>query len=266
MGELWNNETKLFLDEKVDQYNGTDFIESDPISIPHQFTKKEDVEIAGLLAATIAWGQRKTIINNANKMMEFMDNSPHDFVMNHISSDLVPLRKFKHRTFNGDDFCYFITQLQRIYRFHGGIESCFKKEITSNSKDMAMAIESFRTIFFDQVTDDNKRTMKHVSSPLKGSAAKRLIMYLRWMVRKDSKGVDFGIWNTIKPADLICPLDVHVDRIARRYNLLERKQSDWKSALELTNNLRKFDPTDPVKYDFALFGIGIDEKANPLGR
>ena len=247
---------KEFLDEKVNQYNCVDFIESDPISIPHQFTLKEDVEIAGLLAATIAWGQRKTIINNANKMVELMGNSPFDFVMSHTNKDLVKLSDFKHRTFNGEDFKFFIKSLKNIYNNHNGLEAVFA---VKNDNTMLHGIESFRNIFFEIAKEENKRTYKHVSSPLKGSAAKRLNMYLRWMVRKDKRGVDFGIWETISPAVLSCPLDVHSGNVARKLGLLSRTQNDWKALVELDGALREMDNEDPVKYDFALFGLGVFE-------
>lgn len=245
-----------FLNEKVEQYNCIDFIESDPVSIPHKFSLKEDVEIAGFLAATIAWGQRKTIINNANKMVELMGNSPYDFVMEHKEKDLMKLNGFKHRTFNKDDFKFFIKSLKKIYQNHNGLEAVFN---VPNKGTMLPGIENFRNIFFEVAKEENNRTFKHVSSPLKGSAAKRINMFLRWMVRQDKKGVDFGIWKSISPSVLSCPLDVHSGNVARKLGLLKRTQNDWKALTELDEALRKMDSKDPVKYDFALFGLGVFE-------
>lgn len=258
--ELTKEELADFLNEKVILYNNPKFLESDPISIPHAFSQKEDIEIAGLLSATIAWGQRKTIINNSIKMMEMMDNAPFDFVMNHEKSDLVKLSNFKHRTFNSEDLSFFVTRLQQIYQKHGGLEKAFSEGITSQSEDCGDAIESFRNLFFLDIQEENLRTKKHVSSPQKGSAAKRLIMYLRWMVRKDAYGVDFGIWTSISPSLLSCPLDVHSGNVARKLGLLTRTQNDWRAVKEMDKTLRMLDPKDPAKYDFALFGLGVFEK------
>ncbi|MEH6536040.1 MAG: TIGR02757 family protein [Psychroserpens sp.] len=248
-------ELKEFLDIKVDQYNHPRFIESDPIQVPHLFTKKEDIEIAGFLTATIAWGNRKSIINNANKMMDLLDHSPHDFIMNHNDSDLDNLKSFVHRTFNGNDFVQFIKSLKHIYTKHNGLEAVFSKYTESES--FQQSIHQFKTHFFE--IEHLERTKKHVSDPLKNSAAKRINMYLRWMVRQDNNGVDFGIWKSISPALLSCPLDVHSGNVARKLKLLKRKQNDGKALLELDTALRKFDPNDPVKYDFALFGLGVFE-------
>ncbi len=252
---MTQKELKQFLDEKVLQYNQPKFIESDPIQIPHQFSKKEDIEIAGFLTATIAWGKRPMIIKNANKMMEFMDNSPHDFIINHQQKDLDSLQHFVHRTFNLIDFKFFITSLKNIYNKHQGLEPIFAKHITDGT--MKYSIHQFKQIFFE--IEHPQRTTKHVSDPLKGSAAKRINMYLRWMVRQDQKGVDFGIWKSILPSVLSCPLDVHSGNVARKLGLLVRKQNDWKALNELDTNLRKLDIKDPSKYDFALFGLGIFE-------
>ncbi len=249
------NEIKCFLDQKVEQYNHPKFIESDPIQIPHQFSKKEDIEIAGFLTATIAWGKRQMIIKNANKMMTLLDNVPFDFVVNHSDKDLKSIEHFVHRTFNLDDFKFFIQSLQNIYKNHQGLESVFAKNITNEST--VNAIHQFKKVFFEM--PHLQRTTKHVSDPLKGSAAKRINMYLRWMVRNDTKGVDFGLWNSIKPSVLSCPLDVHSGNVARKLGLINRKQNDAKALLELDTNLRKLDPKDPVKYDFALFGLGVFE-------
>ncbi len=248
-------ELKSFLDEKETQYNHRDFIDSDPIQIPHQFNKKEDIEIAGFLTATIAWGNRKSIINNAQRMMDLLDRSPYDFVIHHKDSDLKPLLNFVHRTFNGDDFIQFIKSLQHIYNNHHGLEAVFAKH--AKKKSMQESIHFFKHYFFE--IEHLPRTQKHVSDPFKNSAAKRLNMYLRWMVRNDQTGVDFGIWKSIKPAQLSCPLDVHSGNVARKLGLLKRPQNDAKALLELDTKLRKLDATDPVKYDFALFGLGVFE-------
>ncbi|GGH41649.1 TIGR02757 family protein [Mangrovimonas yunxiaonensis] len=250
------NELKDFLDEKVEQYNTTKFIESDPIQIPHLFNKKEDIEISGFLTATIAWGNRKSIINNATQMMALLDNSPYDFVKNHQEKDLESLLPFVHRTFNGTDFITFIKALNHIYNNHEGLEAVFNK--TANNESLQMAISQFKSHFFE--IEHLPRTQKHVSDPLKNSAAKRINMYLRWMVRPNTTGVDFGIWNSLSPSQLSCPLDVHSGNVARKLGLLKRKQNDAKALLELDTALRKLDPTDPVKYDFALFGLGVFER------
>ena len=249
-------EIKTFLDEKVEQYNHPKFIESDPIQIPHQFSKKEDVEIAGFLTATIAWGKRQMIIKNAHKMMALLDNAPFDFVVHHSDKDLKNIEHFVHRTFNLDDFKFFIQSLQNIYKNHNGLETVFAKNITN--ENTVHAIHQFKKVFFEM--PHLQRTTKHVSDPLKGSAAKRINMFLRWMVRNDTKGVDFGLWHSIKPSVLSCPLDVHSGNVARKLGLIKRKQNDAKALLELDANLRKLDPNDPVKYDFALFGLGVFER------
>lgn len=249
------SELKTFLDEKVELYNNPNFIESDPVQIPHLFSLKEDIEIAGFLSATIAWGNRKMIIKNSYRMMELMGNSPYDFVMSHQENDLERLESFVHRTFNGQDFASFIRSLQNIYKNHNGLESVFTKHQETNS--MQKSIHEFKKTFFDIVHP--YRTQKHISDPLNNSAAKRINMYLRWMIRQDNKGVDLGIWKNISPAKLSCPLDVHSGNVARKLGLLSRKQNDGKALAELDLNLRKLDPNDPVKYDFALFGLGVFE-------
>lgn len=249
-------ELKEFLDEKVLEYNLPKFIESDPIQIPHQFTLKEDIEISGFLVATIAWGNRKSIINNSKKMVALMGNSPFDFIMNHKEGDLEKLQGFVHRTFNGYDFIQFIKSLQNIYLKHGGLEDLFAKNVSENS--LQTSISKFKETFFE--IEHLHRTKKHVSDPLKGSAAKRINMFLRWMVRNDKTEVDFGIWNNLSPSLLSCPLDVHSGNVARKLGLLKRKQNDAKALAELDTNLRKLDANDPVKYDFALFGLGVFEK------
>ncbi|MDP3311944.1 TIGR02757 family protein [Lutibacter sp.] len=251
------NKTKLkeFLDEKVIQYNIPTFIESDPIQIPHLFSLKEDIEIAGFLTATIAWGNRKMIIKNGYKMMEIMGNSPYDFVMNHKEHHLDTFDSFVHRTFNSADFKHFIKALQYIYVNYKGLENVFTLNATKNS--LQPAISELKTIFFE--IKHLSRTEKHISDPLKNSAAKRINMFLRWMVRKDANGVDFGIWKSISPGTLSCPLDVHSGNVARKLGLLTRNQNDAKALAELDVNLRKMDKNDPVKYDFALFGLGVFE-------
>ncbi len=246
------------LETKYLQFNHVDFIVDDPISIPHIFSKKQDIEIMGFWAAILSWGQRKTIINNCKRLVEMMDNSPYDFILNHQESDLKPFLNFKHRTFNADDALYFISFFQHYYKENESLESAF---IDPNGKQFLIesALIYFKNLFFCLEYAPN-RTKKHVSSPINGSTCKRINMFLRWMVRKDEYGVDFGIWSKIKPNQLICPCDVHVDRVARSLGLINRPQTDWKTALELTENLKKFDSNDPVKYDFALFGMGIENK------
>ncbi len=253
---MTKSELRSFLDEKVDLYNNPKFIESDPIQIPHQFSIKEDVEIAGFLAATIAWGNRKMIINNAQKMMNLMGNSPYDFVMHHQEHHLEPLENFVHRTFNGSDFIGFIKGLRHIYQNHGGLETVFAQHQENHS--MQNSISEFKKTFFE--IEHLSRTQKHISDPMNNSAAKRLNMFLRWMVRNDNRGVDLGIWKSISPAALSCPLDVHSGNVARKLGLLNRKQNDAKALLELDTNLRQLDANDPVKYDFALFGLGVFEQ------
>jgi len=248
-------ELKEFLDEKVIQYNNPKFIESDPIQIPHKFNLKEDIEIAGFLTSTIAWGNRKMIIKNATKMMDLLDNAPYDFILNHKPKDLNSFDGFVHRTFNATDLKYFITGLQLIYKTHHGLEAVFLKY--ANPTTTQTAIHTLKKLFFEK--EHLQRTEKHISDPLKGSAAKRINMFLRWMVRKDNTGVDFGVWKNLSPAQLSCPLDVHSGNVARKLGLLTRKQNDAKSLAELDTSLRKIDKNDPVKYDFALFGLGVFE-------
>ena len=247
-------ELKEFLDYKANQYEIIDFITSDPIQIPHRFKQKEDVEIAGFLTASIAWGNRLSILKSANKMMALMDDAPYDFIINHKKSDLSIFEGFVHRTFNATDLTFFVRSLQNIYKNHQGLENVF----SSNNPSLQDTIHDFKSIFFE--IDHPQRTLKHVSDPLKGSAAKRLNMFMRWMVRSNTKGVDFGIWKQHSPAQLSIPLDVHTGNIARKLNLIQRKQNDFKTLKELDKKLRKFDPVDPVKYDYALFGLGVFEK------
>ncbi len=249
-------ELKEFLDEKADYYNHPDFITSDPIQIPHRFSRKEDIEIAGFLIATIAWGNRKSIINNGERLMSLMGEAPYEFVMNYSEADKDHLSDFVHRTFNGEDLNYFVKALRHIYEQHGGLEAVFSKYAEAES--LQPAISKFKEVFFE--LPHAKRTEKHVSDPLRNSAAKRINMFLRWMVRNDNKGVDFGIWNSISPSQLSCPLDVHTGNIARKLGLLTRKQNDARALTELDIALRNMDARDPVKYDFALFGLGAFEK------
>jgi uncharacterized protein (TIGR02757 family) len=278
-----------FLNQKVIQYNQPNFITLDPVSIPHLFTKKQDIEIMGFWSAMLAWGQRVTIINKCKELIALMDGAPHDFIMNHQDTDLKRMFNFKHRTFNATDTLYFIEFFKTHYSNFDSLEDAFlpykkneefrsdfnedkisstvildnKSEVCLSSKLAQITIEGnlnyFRSYFFS-LPDYPKRTIKHVSSPLQKSTCKRLNMFLRWMVRKDNCGVDFGLWNKIKPNQLICPCDLHVDRVGRKLGLITRKQTDWQTALELTDNLRQLDPIDPTKYDFALFGLGVEGK------
>lgn len=252
---LTREDLKNFLVEKVEQYNRPSFIETDPVSIPHRYSVKEDIEIAGFLAATIAWGNRKMILRNATRMMELMDDAPFDFVMNHEETDLERLHGFVHRTFNSSDLEFFVRSLKNIYKNHNGLEGIFNSYKTNQS--LQPAIHMLSCIFFE--LPHQNRTLKHVSDTLRGSAAKKINMYLRWMVRKDNKGVDFGIWNSISPSILSCPLDVHSGNVARKLGLIKRKQNDSRAVAELDSNLREMDPADPVKFDFALFGLGVFE-------
>lgn len=276
-------ELKNFLDLKVEQYNRPVFIEQDPICIPHLFTKKQDIEIAGFFASILAWGQRKTIINKCKELLFRMDNEPYEFVLNHTDDDLKRLLNFKHRTFNDTDLLYFISFFKHHYNKYDSLEKAFLPSIELINPDYMQseadygndyaspvcyannlnftienALNHFRAYFFS-LEDFPSRTKKHISSPLQKSTCKRLNMFLRWMVRADNKGVDFGLWNILKPKDLICPCDVHVDRVGRLLGLITRKQTDWATAIELTKKLKQFDFNDPVKYDFALFGLGVEK-------
>ncbi|PKA96522.1 uncharacterized protein (TIGR02757 family) [Flavobacteriaceae bacterium MAR_2009_75] len=251
-----HSELKDFLDAKVLQYENPKFLDSDPIQIPHKFTKKEDIEISAFLTATIAWGNRKSIITNANRLMELMDSSPYDFIMQHEEKDIDQLQSFVHRTFNDQDLGYFVLSLRNIYREKGGLEKVFAQN--SDKIGLQESISNFKKVFFE--LPHPLRTTKHVSDPLKGSAAKRINMFLRWMVRPNITQVDFGLWKSIHPSQLSCPLDVHSGNVARKLKLLQRKQNDAKALAELDKSLRRFDPNDPVKYDFALFGLGVFEK------
>lgn len=247
------------LESRFEYYNKPDFIEHDPISIPHQFSLKQDIEIMGFWASILAWGQRITIINKCNELIERMDGAPYDFIINHTESDLKKLVGFKHRTFNDTDTLYFIQFFHNYYKSHESLEAAFSTAIDSKDDNIENGLNYFNHLFF-ALDNSPQRTRKHIAAPSKKSACKRLSMFLRWMVRNDDRGVDFGIWKNIKPSQLICPFDVHVERVARKLGLIERKQTDWITAVELTNNLKEFDPMDPVKYDFALFGMGVEEK------
>jgi len=247
-------ELNTFLDEKYLRYNTAAFIAQDPISIPHSFTRREDIEISAFLVAIIAWGRRDIIIRNGNKLMKLMGDSPYDFIMN---SDLK-LKDFKHRTFNETDLNFFVSSIRNIYLNYNGLEGLFNSLIEDSKGDIQASISGFKKVFFS--IPHESRTTKHISDPIKGSSAKRINMFLRWMVRRDQGGVDFGIWDKISPSVLHLPLDVHTGRVARKLGLLKRKQDDWRAVSELTESMRQFDPDDPVKYDFALFGLGIEEK------
>ena len=252
------SELKDFLDEKADFYNVPEFIDNDPVQIPHRFSLKQDIEIAGFLTATISWGNRKAIINDAEKMLTFMEHSPYDFVCNVSVKELESLENRSiHRTFTGEDFREFILNLKRIYHNNDSLENLFS--IQGNEANFYHSLERFRHIFLGDV---QHRSHKHVSSTYKNSSAKRLMMFLRWMVRKDRKGVDFGLWENIDPKNLSIPLDVHTGNISRKLSLIQRKQNDWKTVEELDSTIRKFDSADPAKYDFALFGIGVSGDFN----
>ncbi|WP_378188223.1 TIGR02757 family protein [Aquimarina sp. W85] len=247
---------KEFLDQKSFYYEQPDFITTDPIQVPHRYTNKKDIEISGFLTATISWGNRKSILKNAHRMMDLMGNDPYNFVMYHTDVDLTKLNGFVHRTFNAIDFAYFIKALQALYNTHGDMESFYSQ--FARHENLNYAIHEFKKEFFALPHPD--RTQKHVSDPLKNSAAKRIHMFLRWMVRSSKGGVDFGIWKTIPPKILSCPLDVHSGNVARKLGLLNRKQNDGKALSELDESLRYLCPEDPVKYDYALFGLGVFEK------
>ena len=253
------NTLKDFLDKKVAQYNQPSFIKDDPISIPHLFWKKQDIEIAAFFAAIFSWGNRTTIINKSRELLQLMDNAPHQFCMDPGVTGLKKLMGFKHRTFNDTDLLYFVSFFQFHYSKYTSLESAFTRSLGKNDADTENALNGFYQYFFS-LEDSPKRTHKHIASPQKNSTCKRLNMFLRWMVRNDNKGVDFGIWKSISPAQLICPIDLHVARVTKSFGLLNRNAVDWQAGLELTTQLRTLDPLDPVKYDFALFGLGAMEK------
>lgn len=256
-----HNDLKKFLDQKVNQFNNPSFIKEDPVCIPHLFTKKQDIEIAGFFAAIFAWGIRKTIINKGKALLQLMDNTPYDFCLHHSDSDLKKIERFCHRTFNDTDLLYFVSFFKFHYSKHLSLETAFFNHRTMQQSNNVVecALNYFYQYFFS-LEFVPARTKKHIASPQKNSSCKRLNMYLRWMIRNDKRGVDFGIWKKILPAQLICPVDLHVARVAKHFNLIQRKQVDWLAAIELTEQLKKFDKSDPVKYDFALFGLGILKK------
>ncbi len=252
--ELSHQELFDFLEAKYEQYNNPEFIATDPISIPHRFTRKEDIEIAAFLTAIISWGNRQSIMKDAENLLGMMEFSPYKFILNSDETVTKRFESFYHRTFNGNDCIFFLKSLKNIYQNHDGLESLF---LPDNFTGIKGAICRFRSIFLE--TDHPRRLEKHIADPCKGASAKRLLMFLRWMVRNDHRGVDFGLWNKVPPSILMCPLDIHSGNVARKLGLLQRKQNDWKAVEELTANLRQFDPEDPVKYDFALFGLGVFE-------
>ena len=248
-------ELKDFLDEKVVQYNNLKFIELDPIQIPHSYARKEDIEISGFLSAIISWGNRTSIVKNAKRMLAYMGDSPYDFILNHNEQHLKQMDGFVHRTFNSVDLLTFIEGLKHLYKHKNGLEGIFVKYQTNES--LQPAIHELKKEFFN--IPHLERTRKHLPDPMTGSAAKKINMYLRWMIRKDNAGVDFGIWKNIPQSILSCPLDVHSGNVARKLGLLCRKQNDAKAVQELDGILRQFDRIDPVKYDFALFGLGVSK-------
>jgi len=249
---------KDFLDAKADHYNRPSFIERDPISIPHRFSRRQDIEIMGFWAAVLAWGQRPVILKKANELIDLMDGAPYDFVRSHQESDLSRFLAFKHRTFNATDALYFLHFFRTYYQANDSLEDAFLTDSTSTTGN---TVEPALVTFHDRFCCDPffpDRTRKHIATPARNSSCKRLLMFLRWMVRRDDRGVDFGLWTRLRPEQLVMPIDVHVNRVARSLGLLSRPQTDWKAAIELTDALRQFDPADPVRYDFALFGLGVE--------
>ncbi len=258
-----NNNLTVFLNSKVDLYNQPSFIKDDPISIPHLFTKKQDIEIAGFFAAIFSWGNRTTIINKSKELMQLLDYAPYEFCLNHSNKELKTLLQFKHRTFNATDLLYFISFFKMHYSKHNSLEIAFTQWMNKKDETIENGLTGFYNYFFS-LPDIPERTRKHIASPEKNSSCKRLNMFLRWMVRSDNKGVDFGIWKNISPSQLICPVDVHVARVAKELKLIQRQPLDWQTALELTAILRTLDKADPVKYDFALFGTGVMENKTQI--
>ncbi len=251
-----NEDLKKRLEAAFLHYNKKGFIKDDPISIPHQFTRKQDIEIIGFWTAVLSWGRRASIINSANKLVELLDGAPYDFILHHQDSDLIPFTKFVHRTFQPTDALYFIHFLKHYYQSNDSLENAFTQGLEPDAPNIKQGLIHFHDLFFS-LPEAPKRTRKHIPTPLRNSSCKRLNMFLRWMVRKDE--VDFGIWQQIKPAQLLMPLDVHTERMGRKLGLLHRKQRDWKAVEELTNALKVFDPVDPVRFDFALFGMGLEQ-------
>lgn len=252
-------ETKRLLERKATEFNKSSFIEKDPISVPHRFQRLQDIEISGFFAAVFAWGNRTSIINSCSRLLSCMDNAPYDFISNYKDTDLKPLLRFVHRTFNATDLFWLLHVLKKHYSKSDTLETAFSGFMQDTDVNVANALTGFHNYVFS-MEDAPERTRKHIATPAKKSACKRLNMYLRWMVRKDEQGVDFGLWNTIQMSQLVCPLDVHVGNVARRLGILHRPQNDWNAALELTENLKLYDKEDPVKYDFALFGLGVMER------
>ncbi len=256
---MYEKKLKLFLEGKVKEYNQPSFISADPICIPHRYSKKQDIEIAAFFASVFAWGNRTTIINKTTELLKLMDDAPHQFIIQHSDTELQKLLAFKHRTFNTTDLLYFLLFLKHHYTNNASLENAFAKWMNKKDTTVENALVGFHDYFFS-LQDAPVRTKKHIATPVRNSTCKRLNMFLRWMVRNDNCGVDFGIWKTISPAQLICPVDVHVARVARQLQLIKRKQTDWLTALELTAVLKKWDKADPVTYDFALFSLGAIEK------
>ena len=256
--DMNHSELKNLLETLYHKYNRIDFIEHDPILIPHLYSKKQDIEIAAFIAAIFAWGQRVTIINKSKEFLSYMDNDPHQFILNHTENDLKPFLGFKHRTFNDTDALYFISFLKIHYEKYNSLEDAFILGSKKNYWDAEQGLIGFKDYFFS-LEDYPTRTIKHISSPKNNSTCKRLNMFLRWMVRKDEQGVDFGIWSKIKPSSLVCPIDVHVANTARQFGLISEEVINWKTAIKLTEQLKSFDSEDPVKYDFALFGLGVSQ-------
>lgn len=260
---MQNDPTALrdWLNEQVELHNKPNFIQDDPIGLPHQFTQLQDIEIIGFWVAMLAWGRRSSIIKSGQRLIELMDGAPYDFIKNHEEKDRARFEDFKHRTFQPLDALYFLEFLQQYYQQNTSLETAFSEHLTTESETIEAALIGFHEGFFS-LPDAPHRTKKHIATPVRKSTCKRLCMFLRWMVRHDDKGVDFGLWKAIQPSQLLMPLDVHVERVGRQLGLIERKQRDWKTVLELTERLRELDAKDPVKYDFALFGSGVLEKAN----
>ena len=254
-----NEKIAAILEDKYAFFNHPRFIEHDPVQIPHRFSKLQDKEIMGFWVAILAWGQRKTILQNANTLIELMDGAPYEFILQHKESDLKRFESFKHRTFQYPDTLYFIEFFRQHYENNHSLESAFTKGLHSGDLTIENGLNGFHDYFFESEWAP-ERTRKHIASPKKNSACKRINMFLRWMVRKDEAGVDFGLWSSISAAQLVCPLDVHAMRTASQLGLMKEEKANWKTALALTNTLRELDPLDPVKYDFALYGMGIEEK------
>ncbi len=254
-----NKKLQQFLEAKAEEYNRPQFVVADPVSVPHRFSKKQDIEISAFFAAIFAWGNRTTIINKTNELMQLMDNSPYEFCIDHNDNDLKRLLHFKHRTFNTTDLLYFVSFFKMHYRGNDSLEAAFSKWMKNDDRNTENALNGFYQYFFS-LEDVPNRTLKHIASPAKNSTCKRISMFLRWMVRDDNNGVDFGIWKNMSPSQLIIPLDVHVARVARQFNLIQRKQTDWLTAVELTEEMKSIDPKDPCKFDFALFALGVIER------